>query len=176
MRIRQFGSRFRLIRALAGGFVLFVAVSILGCASVKSRQISEISLGNGGGPMAFWYNIVLRKDGSAEYLGDVPPRMRRGTANAGNRGAERVRYDGKISPAQFGEIVRLINANGFFALKEDFGGVMGAVQTTTGVVYDGGRKEVRNQIGQGGEKLAEIERFEAAASTKSRTRRAYGRS
>jgi hypothetical protein len=158
MKIRLLCTRFAWTRAVVAGFALFVALSIPGCRSVSSPNISEISLGNGGGQMAFWYKIVFRKDGSAEYLGDVPPEMRRGAANSGNRGVERVKYYGKISATQFDELVRLINANGFFLLKDDYGGVMGAVQTTTTVLYDGGRKEVSNQIGQGGEKLSEIER------------------
>lgn len=156
MKTHPNGSRFKLIRRLAG--VVFVAISFVGCASVSSPNISEISLGNGGGRVTFWYKIVLRKDGSAEYLGDVPPEMRRGTAYPSDRSKERVAYRGKIPPEQFDRLARLINANGFFELKDDYGGVMDAVQTTTGVAYDGGRKEVSNQIGKGGEKLSEIER------------------
>lgn len=58
---------------------------------------------------------------------------------------------------QFESLVKLVNDNDFFSMKDDNGGVAGAPQTTTGVVNAGSRKEVRNQIGQGGEKLAEIE-------------------
>ncbi len=156
MKIRPIEWRLTLIRRFTG--IVFVALSMLGCASVSSPNISEISLGNGGGKVTFWYKIVLRKDGSAEYLGDVPPEMRRGTAASSSRSKERVAYRGTIPPEQFERLAILMKANGFFELKNDYGGVMDAVQTTTGVVFDGGRKEVSNQIGQGGEKLAEIER------------------
>jgi hypothetical protein len=138
-----------------------LAFLIASCSSASSPGISEISLRNGGGQLAYWYQIVLRKDGTAQYLGDVSPERRRESEPFGNaldKGVERVKYRGRISQEQFSELERLITENGFFSLKDNYGGVSGAIQTTTSVVYSGGRKEVNNQIGQGGEKLSEIER------------------
>ena len=149
------------MRSLAKVFSLLIVFLIVSCSSVPSPDISEISLRNGGGQLAYWYQIVLRKDGRAEYLGDVSPEHRRESKSfdhALGEGAERVKYRGRISQEQFNELERLITKNGFFSLKDNYGGVADAVQTTTSVVYSGGRKEVHNQIGQGGEKLSEIER------------------
>ena len=149
------------MRSLAKVFSLLIAFLIASCSSASSPVISEISLINGGGQLAYWYQIVLRQDGRAEYLGDVSPERRRESKsfdNAAGEGSARVKYHGRISQEQFNELERLINENGFFSLKNDYGGVSGAVQTTTSVVYSGGRKEVKNQIGQGGEKLSEIEK------------------
>jgi hypothetical protein len=141
-------------------FSLCMAFMIASCSSASSPGISEISLRSGGGQLAYWYQIVLRKDGRAEYLGDVRPDRRRELKsfdNAPGEGSARVKYHGQISQEQFNELERLINKNDFFSLKENYGGVTDAVQTTTSVIYSGGRKEVHNQIGQGGEKLSEIE-------------------
>jgi hypothetical protein len=142
-------------------FNLFLAIFITGCTSAPSSAISEVSLRSGGGRLTYWYQIVVRKDGTAEYLGDVSPERRRGPKSFDDVVAEagkRIKYRARISPEQFSELENLITKNDFFALKDDYGGVTGAVQTTTSVVYSGGRKDVNNQIGQGGEKLSEIER------------------
>jgi hypothetical protein len=139
---------------------VLLAFLLASCSSESSPGISEISLRNGGGQLVYWYQIVLRKDGTAEYLGDVGPERRRESkpfSNALDKGAERVKYRGRISQEQFNELEKLITRNGFFSLKDNYDGVSDAVQTTTSVVYSKGRKEVNNQIGQGGEKLSEIE-------------------
>ncbi|MDT4969536.1 MAG: hypothetical protein QOJ64_4273 [Acidobacteriota bacterium] len=149
------------MRAYVIAFNLFVAIFITGCTSAPSPDISEVSFRSGGGQLSYWYQIVVRKDGTAEYLGDVSPERRRGPKSFDDvpgEGAKRVMYRGRISPEQFNELAKVIIKNDFFSLKDNYGGVADAVQTTTSVVYCGGRKEVSNQIGQGGEKLTEIER------------------
>lgn len=149
------------MRSSAKAFNLFLVLLCTSCSSARSPDISEVSLRSGGGQLSYWYQIVVRKDGTAEYLGDVSPERRRQPKSFDDvpgEGAKRLMYRGRISPEQFNELAKLIIKNDFFSLKDDYGGVADAVQTTTSVVYSGGRKEVNNQIGRGGEKLSEIER------------------
>lgn len=148
-------------------FVLLTVCLSAGCSSTPENKnspasnsdISEISLSGGGGQMNYWYQIILRKDGTAKYLGDVSPGRRGENKPSGQstKKDERVRYSGTLSQTQFETLVKMINDNGFFSMKEDNGGIADAPQTTTGVINFGKRKEVRNQRGQGGEKLTEIE-------------------
>ncbi|MGB7070741.1 MAG: hypothetical protein WBD22_14705 [Pyrinomonadaceae bacterium] len=153
-------------------FVIAVSICLTvcltaGCSSLLKNKdfdasnsgIFEITLSNGGGQMNYWFQIILRKDGTAEYLGDVSPDRRSENRSFGQSTKEiqRVKYRGKLPQAQFEMLVKLINDNHFFSMREDNGGVMDAPQTTTGVVKSGTRKEVHNQLGQGGEKLAKIE-------------------
>src|SRR5438105_10557806 len=108
------------MRSLAKGFSLLIVFLIVSCSSVPSPDISEISLRNGGGQLAYWYQIVLRKDGRAEYLGDVSPEHRRESKSfndALGEGAERVKYRGRICREQFNDLEGLKPMNGFFYVK-----------------------------------------------------------
>jgi hypothetical protein len=144
-------------------FVLLAACLIVGCSSIpnsgNSSDVSEITLSNGGGQMVYWYKFVFKRDGTARYEGDVAPEYRGEAKSFGTsvKEGERVKYRGTITPEQFDALARLVYDKDFFSMKVDNGGVLGAPQTTTGVVSSGKRKEVFNQTGQGGEKLAEIE-------------------
>lgn len=103
---------------------------------------------------------MLRGDGTAEYVGDVSPERRGeargGEVTAGNPG--RVRYRGRVSAAQFRRLSELIIRNDFRSMPEGFPGYMDAPMTTTGVVFADGSKEVSDQMGARGERLAEINR------------------
>lgn len=73
-------------------------------------------------------------------------------------GAARVRYRGRVSAEQFRRLSELIIRNDFRSLPEGFPGYAGAPMTTTAVAFAGGRKEVSDQMGVRGERLAEINR------------------
>jgi hypothetical protein len=108
--------------------------------------------------MAYWYEFTLRGDGTAEYVGDVSPE-RRGEARGGKTMAEspeRVRYRGRVSAEQFHRLSELIYRNDFRSMPEGFPGYVDAPMTTTGVLFADGRKEVSDQMGARGERLAEI--------------------
>jgi hypothetical protein len=148
-------------RPFITSLILFTIFFVSSCSSVPSSSISEISFRNGGGQLVHWYQIVLRRDGTAEYTGDVSPERRRESRPSGNVRAEatqRVKYRGKVTQAQFEQLAKVVEENGFFSLKETYGGVSGAPQTTTTIVNSAGRKEVHNQLEQGGKGLSEIER------------------
>jgi hypothetical protein len=155
-------------RKLPLASVLLTLLTCLGAAcsslsenknSAASDGVSEITLSNGGGQMNYWYRITLRHDGTAEYLGDVSPERRRENKPFGQstKENERVKYRGSLTQTQFETLAKLVTDNGFFSMKENDAGIADAPQTTTGVVRSGTRKEIRDQMGQGGEKLTEIE-------------------
>ena len=132
-------------------FALFVAA---GC-SLASRsnlvedkyQISEITFERSGSwGVKSGYKVLLRKDGKAEYVGDV---------NAKRKG----KHQGVISKEQFEQLAKLILANDFFSLEDRYQAQ--ATDTDTiiiNVLYSGGRKRVEDFGRGGGERLTEIER------------------
>jgi hypothetical protein len=139
---------------------LSAALLSVACSSDASQGITEISLRNGGGQTAYWYEFTLRADGAAEYVGDVSPE-RRSEARGGKLIAEspgRVRYRGRVSAEQFRRLSELISRNDFRSMPEGFPGYTDAPMTTTGVAFVEGRKEVSDQMGARGEGLAEINR------------------
>jgi hypothetical protein len=141
---------------------LFAALLSAACASISdpAQSVTEISLRNGGGQRAYWYEFTLRSDGTAEYVGDVSPE-RRGEARDEKTIAAataRVRYRGRVSAEQFGGLSRLIIRHDFRSMPETFPGYLDVPMTTTSVVFADRRKEVSDQMGVRGERLAEINR------------------
>ena len=134
--------------------VLFMLVCGIGyaCAPKASLaedkyQISEVTLGRSGG-MVFRsdYKVVLRKDGTAEYVGDEHAR-REG------------KYHGRISKEQFQRLAKVIVENDYFSLDDEYRAqVTDADTVTTSVAYSGGRKRVEDHGRGGGERLTNIER------------------
>ena len=130
------------------------------CRSDQTQGVTEISLRSGGGRTAYWYEVTLRADGAARYVGDVSPE-RRGEARAGEmmaENSERVRFRGRVSAEQFRRLGELIIRNDFRSMPEGFPGYADAPMTTTAVLFADGRKEVSDQMGARGERLAEINR------------------
>ena len=139
---------------------LSAASLTVACRPDPSQGVTAISLRNGGGQTAYWYEYTLRGDGTAEYVGDVSPE-RRAEPRGGKIMAEspgRVRYHGRVSAEQFRGLSELIARSDFRSMPEGFPGYTDAPMTTTGVAFADGRKEVSDQMGVRGERLAEINR------------------
>ena len=143
----------KVMRPISTLLVLFTLICIIGCAfapktslAEDKRQISEITLERSGG-MVFGssYKVVLRKDGTAEYVGDLYAK-RRG------------KYRGQISKEQFERLVKVIVENDYFSLDDKYHAEVTDSDTiTTSVVYSGGRKRVEDFGRGGGERLTKIE-------------------
>ncbi len=141
---------------------LWLIAALLGaaCSPDPLTGITEISLSNGGGQRAYWYQLKMRSDGAAEYVGDVSPESRyelrdeRVAAGA----TSRVRFRGTVSTEQFRRLSELIIRNDFRSMPEGFPGFTDVPMTTTNVVFADTRKEVSDQMGVRGERLAEINR------------------
>lgn len=123
--------------------------------SVKAYDITEITLKNDGG---FGFErgreIVLRKDGTAEYFG--------GRNSYGRKG----KHDGQFDKRKFAQLAKLIIEGGFFSLKKRYETErLDDATVTTSVAYGGRRKTVQNYGQGGGQKLTDIQiAIEAAAS------------
>ena len=144
------------------GLWLYATLLCAACSATSdpSQSITEISFGNGGGQQAYWYEYTLRSDGTAEYIGDVSPERRNevrgGRVMAG--AADRIRYRGQVSAEQFRKLAELIIKNDFRSMPEGFPGYVDVPMTTTRVVFADRRKEVSDQLGVRGGRLAEINR------------------
>lgn len=109
-------------------------------------QISEITLERSGSwGIKSGYKVVLRKDGSAKYTGDVDAKRK------GN-------YQGEVSKDRFEQLGSLIIASDFFSLADEYHALVKDDDTvTTSVEYSGGRKTVEDYGRGGGERLTKIE-------------------
>ncbi|HEY9284798.1 MAG TPA: DUF6438 domain-containing protein [Pyrinomonadaceae bacterium] len=134
--------------------VFFTLICVADCAfapkpsSAEDKyQISEITLERSGSwGIRSGYKVVLRKDGTAEYVGDI---------HAQRKG----RYRGQISNEQFEQLVKVIIENDYFSLKGKYRAMVADSDTiTTSVAYSGGRKRVEDYGRGGGERLTKIER------------------
>ena len=138
--------------------LLLISVSAVSCSFIQRfgvdedrHRISEITLDRvgtawlGGGRDG--YTVSLRSDGTAKYEGFV---------NARRNG----KYRGKIQGERFAKLAKLINRNEFFSLKGEYFNptVADGYIITTSIVYDGGRKVVKDYEEGGGDELSEIER------------------
>jgi len=134
-------------------FLLVVALSITSCSSgpqpglaEDKYKISEITLERSGS----WgrqsgYKVVMRKDGAAEYTGDI---------HAKRKG----KYTGMISTEQFEQLAKLIIENDYFSLEDKYHALVTDTDTvTTNIVYSGGRKTVEDFGRGGGVGLTRIE-------------------
>jgi hypothetical protein len=142
--------------------LLFIAVLMISCSASVSPpnstisqpsiaadkyQISEITYERSGSwGMRYGYKVILRKDGTAEYLGDI---------HAKRKG----KYHSKIDAAKFEQLENLIVHENYFSRKDKYhSGLTDAETITTSVVYAGGRKTVKNFGGGGDDVVGEIER------------------
>jgi uncharacterized protein YdbL (DUF1318 family) len=109
-------------------------------------QITEITFEQSGSwGVQYGYKVVLRNDGTAEYVGDI---------NAKRTG----KYRGQISKDQFERLAGLMTKNNYFMLKDKYRAPVTDTETiTTSVVYNEGRKVVENYGGGGSKELSEIE-------------------
>jgi len=112
----------------------------------ERHEISEITLQRSGSwGLKSEYRVTFRKDGTAEYQGDVHAKLKG-------------KYRGKISNDQFEQLARLIIANDFFSLEDKYQALLTDIDmVTTSVVYAGGRKAVEDFGRGGGERLTQIE-------------------
>ena len=141
------------MRSLNIPLLLLAVIVAASCSSAPTssladdrHQISEITLERSGSwGMKSGYKAVLRKDGTAEYLGDI---------HAKRKG----KYRGNLSTDQFQQLSKLITANDFFSLEDKYRAPVTDTDTvTTSVVYSGGRKAVEDFGRGGGERLTRIE-------------------
>ncbi len=68
-------------------------------------------------------------------------------------------FTGQVSKERFDQLAKLIVENDYFSMKDEYidRQLMDAPPKRTRVVYLGGAKEIRNQLGKGGKLLSEIE-------------------
>src|SRR6185436_13180859 len=103
------------MRFLNTSLLLLALIVDASCSSAPTsslgegkHQISEITLERSGSwGMKSGYKAVLRKDGTAEYLGDI---------HAKRKG----KYRGNLSTDQFQRLTRLITTNDFFSLEDKY--------------------------------------------------------
>ena len=140
--------------------LLLLAASGVGCSPIQPAdsaqdkyQITEISLERSGSwGMRSGYKVVLRKDGTAEYTGDVAA-------------ARRGKYHGKISGKQFEQLAKIIVGNDYFSLEDKYRATVTDTDTViTSVAYKGGRKVVEDFGRGGGERLTTTEQAIDAAA------------
>jgi hypothetical protein len=95
--------------AILACWCLSAAVLGAACRADPTPGVTEISLRSGGGQTSYWYEITLRADGTARYIGDVSPERRREarTSKMMAENPERVRFRGKVSAEQFLSLSRL---------------------------------------------------------------------
>ena len=135
--------------------LLLFAVFLFANCSVGPKQslqsedryrVSEITLERSGSwGLKSGYKVIFRKEGAAEYLGDVH------ATRTGN-------YQGKISTDQFEQLTRLIIKNDFFSLADKYHALVTDTDTViTTVIYAGGHKAVEDFGRGGGDGLTEIE-------------------
>lgn len=143
------------MRALNASLVFYALLLLVSCSSAPKLnlaedkyQISEITLERSGSwGVKSGYRLVLWKDGTAEYVGDI---------HAKRKG----KYHGKVSTEQFGQLTKLIVENGFFSLENKYQAQVADGDTIkTSVVYAGGRKTVEDYGRGGGERLTKIEQM-----------------
>src|SRR6185436_987486 len=141
------------MRSLSTSLILLSVIVAASCSSAPTsslaedkHQISEITLERSGSwGMESGYKAVLRKDGTAEYLGDI---------HAKRKG----KYRGNLSTDQFQQLSKLITTNDFFSLEDKYRARITDTDTvTTIIVYSGGRKAVEDFGRGGGQRLTEIE-------------------
>ncbi|MBA3247605.1 MAG: DUF6438 domain-containing protein [Pyrinomonadaceae bacterium] len=142
-----------MMRPFSIQFVVFTLIWVAGCASAPQPslaedkyQISEITLERSGSwGIRSGYKIVLRKDGTAEYAGDI---------HAKRKG----KYHGEISKEQFEQLTKVIIENDYFSLGDKYRAPVTDTDTvTTSIVYSEGRKRVEDFGRGGGERLTKIE-------------------
>lgn len=101
--------------------------------------------------------IILRKDGTADYLANLGAALRRhrGTSDPEQKGT----FDGRLDPKEFEQLAALVIRRNFFVRKDRYSsGVADASTITTSVLHSGGRKTVVNYGGGGDDEVGEIER------------------
>jgi hypothetical protein len=100
--------------------------------------------------------IILRNDGTAEYLANLGMALRRGQANPGpeQKGSFHATFDAR----RFDELAALVIQRDFFSRKDRYSsGVVDASTITTSILYAGGRKTVVNYGGGGDDEVGEIQ-------------------
>jgi hypothetical protein len=115
--------------------------------SLDKYQISEITYKWGAGFVERdRYDVTLRKDGTAEYFGDV---------GASKKG----KYRGRIDTAQFDQLASLIIQKDFFSLKDKYAADGTDADTVIiSVLYAGGLKTVVNYGGGGDDEVGDVQR------------------
>ena len=133
--------------------LLSIVASVLSCSSVPRSQvvedkfeISEVSLERSGSwGLRSGYRVVLRRNGSAEYAGEV---------DAKRKG----KFHGTVSQAQFDQLTNSLIENSYFSLADKYHALVTDTDTvTTIVVFKGGRKTVEDFGRGGGEGLTKVE-------------------
>jgi hypothetical protein len=93
--------------------------------------------------------IILRNDGTAEYVANLGMALRRGHAGL---------FHATFDARQFEQLAALVIQRDFFSRKDRYSsGVVDASTITTSVRYAGGRKTVVNYGGGGDDEVGEIQ-------------------
>jgi hypothetical protein len=100
--------------------------------------------------------IILRNDGTAEYLANLGMALRSGYAKSGSE--KKGPFHGTLDPRQFDELAALVIQREFFSRKDRYSShVVDASTITTSIRYAGGRKTVVNYGGGGDDEVGEIQ-------------------
>lgn len=116
---------------------------------IRPDEITEIVMETGDGFCADCERITrLSRDGTASYQGGKNSRVRKGG------------FSGKISPADFKKLAKIITEAGFFELKPCYEGkTSDAATTKITIKYAGGRQKTVEDFGASPEpKLKTVER------------------
>lgn len=100
--------------------------------------------------------IILRNDGTAEYLANLGMALRRGQAKsaAEQKGSFHATFDAR----QFDRLAALVVQRDFLSRKDRYSAsIVDASTITTSIRYAGGRKTVVNYGGEGDDEVGEIQ-------------------
>ena len=101
--------------------------------------------------------IILRNDGTAEYVANLGTALRRGHDQSGpeQKGSFHATFDAR----QFDQLAALVIQRDFFSRKDRYSSAVADASTiTTSILYSGGRKTIINYGGGGDDEVGEIQR------------------
>ena len=100
--------------------------------------------------------IILRNDGTAEYLANLGMALRSGHAKSGSE--KKGSLHATLDPRQFDQLAALVIQRDFFSRKDRYSSPVADASTiTTSIRYVGGRKTVVNYGGGGDDEVGEIQ-------------------
>ena len=162
--------------------LFIVTLLVTNCRRISPDSISEVVLKENSGLGRTDFTVEFHRDGRAQcrclffwlskepesnlntFCGRLLSRSRSSftkTPESFDSSQFRLEgiFTGQVSKEQFDQLAKLIVENGYFSMKDEYidREIMDAPPTMTRVVYPGGAKEIRNQLGKGGKRLSDIE-------------------